>query len=94
MTSSSDRLDGRRLMFAVLAGFTLLHLVLAVSLPLSGDEIYYRDCSSHAVEEIHHGRSSGSQSAGGRGPDLTSNRVARPSSVTSTRMSRPSQAKR
>jgi hypothetical protein len=47
VTASRDRLDGRALLFAVLAGFTLLHLVLAVSVPLSGDEIYYWDCSRH-----------------------------------------------
>jgi len=35
------------LFLAVLAGLTLLHVVLATLLPLSGDEAYYWDCSRH-----------------------------------------------
>ncbi len=37
----------RRRFWALLAGFLLLHLVLAAALPLSGDEAYYWDCSRH-----------------------------------------------
>jgi len=37
----------RRTFFAILLGFALLHVVLAMSLPLSGDEAYYWDCSRH-----------------------------------------------
>lgn len=37
----------RRLWFAALVATTLLHLVLAATLPLSGDEAYYWDCSRH-----------------------------------------------
>ena len=39
---------GERLRFLLLVlGLTLLHAVVAVSLPLSGDEAYYWDCSRH-----------------------------------------------
>ncbi len=39
--------DARRTFWLLLAGFLLLHVVLAVSLPVSGDEAYYWDCSRH-----------------------------------------------
>ncbi len=38
---------GFRLWLAVLLATTLLHMVLAAALPLSGDEAYYWDCSRH-----------------------------------------------
>ncbi len=38
---------GRRTFRLVLAAFLLLHALLAVSLPVSGDEAYYWDCSRH-----------------------------------------------
>jgi hypothetical protein len=38
---------GIRLLLAVLLAGTLLHVLLAVTLPLSGDEAYYWDCSRH-----------------------------------------------
>jgi 4-amino-4-deoxy-L-arabinose transferase-like glycosyltransferase len=40
-------MDSRWLFVAVLVGTTLLHTILAVSLPVSGDEAYYWDCSRH-----------------------------------------------
>ena len=43
-----DRRAGLRCFMAVLAALTLLHIVLAVALPISGDEAYYWDCSRHA----------------------------------------------
>jgi hypothetical protein len=39
--------DSRACFLAVLGAFTALHVVLAVSLPVSGDEAYYWDCSRH-----------------------------------------------
>jgi 4-amino-4-deoxy-L-arabinose transferase-like glycosyltransferase len=38
-------MDSRNFFVAVLAATTLLHVALAVSLPISGDEAYYWDCS-------------------------------------------------
>jgi len=38
---------GFRLWLVVVVATTLLHLVLAAALPLSGDEAYYWDCSRH-----------------------------------------------
>ena len=43
-----DRRAGLRCFMAVLAALTVLHIVLAVALPISGDEAYYWDCSRHA----------------------------------------------
>ncbi|HQN97403.1 MAG TPA: glycosyltransferase family 39 protein [Thermoanaerobaculales bacterium] len=43
-----DRLAGLRCFAAVLLALTALHIVLAVALPVSGDEAYYWDCSRHA----------------------------------------------
>ncbi len=37
----------RRWFWLVLLAFLVLHVILAVSLPLSGDEAYYWDCSRH-----------------------------------------------
>lgn len=37
----------RRVYLLTLAGATLLHLTLAATVPLSGDEAYYWDCSRH-----------------------------------------------
>jgi 4-amino-4-deoxy-L-arabinose transferase-like glycosyltransferase len=45
---TDDRAVERRRYLLVLALGTLLHVALAVSLPLSGDEVYYWDCSRHA----------------------------------------------
>ncbi|HHQ48622.1 MAG TPA: hypothetical protein ENK19_07030, partial [Acidobacteria bacterium] len=42
-----DVMNARRWFWGLLLGFLALHLVLAVSLPLSGDEAYYWDCSRH-----------------------------------------------
>ncbi|MEE4272733.1 MAG: glycosyltransferase family 39 protein [Thermoanaerobaculales bacterium] len=39
--------DDRRFFFWVLLGTTILHVTLAVWAPLSGDEVYYWDCSRH-----------------------------------------------
>ncbi len=47
---STDRwslLESRRSFVLVLATATLLHVALAVSTPVSGDEAYYWDCSRH-----------------------------------------------
>jgi len=47
---SSDRpslLDSRRSFVAVVVAATLLHVVLAIATPVSGDEAYYWDCSRH-----------------------------------------------
>ena len=41
------RPPGFRLWWTVLVATTLLHVVLAAVLPLSGDEAYYWDCSRH-----------------------------------------------
>ena len=43
-----DRSAGLRGFVAVLLALTALHAVLAVALPVSGDEAYYWDCSRHA----------------------------------------------
>ncbi len=40
-------MTGRRLYLLALAGLTLLHVVVAALLPVSGDEAYYWDCSRH-----------------------------------------------
>lgn len=39
--------DDRRFFLWVLLGTTLLHVVIAVATPVSGDEAYYWDCSRH-----------------------------------------------
>jgi 4-amino-4-deoxy-L-arabinose transferase-like glycosyltransferase len=40
--------DEKRFFLWVLLGTTLLHIVIAVATPVSGDEAYYWDCSRHA----------------------------------------------
>ncbi len=41
------QLTSRQIYWGVLLSLTVLHVVLAVSLPVSGDEAYYWDCSRH-----------------------------------------------
>jgi 4-amino-4-deoxy-L-arabinose transferase-like glycosyltransferase len=43
----SSPLDSRRSFITVVVAATLLHVVLAVATPVSGDEAYYWDCSRH-----------------------------------------------
>lgn len=45
--SRQSLFDSRRSYVLVLLAATLLHVVLAVATPLSGDEAYYWDCSRH-----------------------------------------------
>ena len=40
-------MNPRRLYWGVVVTLTLVHVLLAVSLPISGDEAYYWDCSRH-----------------------------------------------
>ena len=46
MNGTSDR-SGTVVFLAVLLGLTGLHVVLAMTVPVSGDEAYYWDCSRH-----------------------------------------------
>lgn len=43
----ADLSPGRRLFWGSVAAWTLLHVILAIMVPVSGDEAYYWDCARH-----------------------------------------------